>query len=202
MKKTLWVITVATSLLVSAPLLARTWYVDASVSASGDGTSWATAFRKIQEGIDAASDGDTVIVAQGTYLENVEFRGKNIILRSTDPFDPSVVASAIIDGNKAGSVVTFSGTEDESCVLAGFTIRNGEAHAGGGIRGGTYEQHCRATIENNVVTENTATYFGGLCYCDGKISSNTILRNSAEEGGGLCLCDGVIENNIVEANVA
>ena len=61
----------------------------------------------------AASDGDTVIVAQGTYRERVHFKGKNIVVRSTDPLFPSVVENTIIDGNKPGRIVAFKGTKDE-----------------------------------------------------------------------------------------
>ena len=80
---------------------------------------------------------DTVFVAQGVYFENVRFKGENVVLRSTDPLDPTVVANTMIDGNGAGSVVTFEGTEGENCVLSGFTIRNGKAMSGGGICGRT-----------------------------------------------------------------
>jgi len=59
---------------VSVSLSAATWYVDASVSESGDGKSWATAFQKIQDGVDAASHADTVTVAEGTYVENIRSR--------------------------------------------------------------------------------------------------------------------------------
>lgn len=78
---------------------AETWYVDVANPTPGDGRSPETAFTRIQEGIDASSDGDTVIVAQGTYVENIHFNGKNVTLRSTDPLDPSVVANTTIDGN-------------------------------------------------------------------------------------------------------
>jgi hypothetical protein len=104
---------------------AATWYVDVSVPKAGDGTSWEKAFKRIQVGINNASNGDAVIVAQGTYVENINFAGKHIVLRSTNPTDWAVVRQTIIDGNKAGSVVQFAGTEDETCVLSGFTIRNG-----------------------------------------------------------------------------
>jgi len=138
-----------------------TWYVDGSVPSSGDGTTWETAFKKIQEGIDAASDGDTVIAAEGKYAENIHFKGKNIVLRSTDPLDPGVVEQTIIHGGGSGSVVTFTGTEDETCVLSGFTIRSGKAEEGGGICGGAWRRTTSARIEHNVITSNSAQYGGG-----------------------------------------
>ena len=106
---------------------ADTWFVDGSVAESGNGETWETAFKTIQQGIDAASDGDTVIVAPETYVENIHFDGKDIVLRSTDPLDPAIVADTIIDGDEASSVVTFSGNEGETCLLSGFTIRNGRS---------------------------------------------------------------------------
>lgn len=57
-------ITVIYSHLLTAS--AGIWYVDAGVTTSGDGTSWQTAFKKTQEGIEATSNGDTIIVARGT----------------------------------------------------------------------------------------------------------------------------------------
>jgi len=184
-----------------------TWYVDGGVSSSGDGTTWESAFKKIQEGIDAAESGDEVIVAQGTYIENIQFRGKNIVLGSTDPLDPNMVANTIIDGDQAGSVVIFSGTENETCVLSGFTIRNGIGEelpyerAGGGICGGTWENRTHATIQNNVITGNSADEGGGLAYCHGTVQQNTVTGNSVTgNGGGLLYCDGVIQNNVITAN--
>ena len=181
---------------------AATLHVDIGVDMSGDGESWETAFKTIQEGVDFALDGDTVIVAAGAYLENIHFMGQNIILRSTEPTDPVVVASTIIDGNEAGSVVTFSGSEDESCVLSGFTIRNGKAERGGGICGGAWDNHTHATIQNNVITANQGA---GLCQCNGTIQHNTISGNSADGpglGGGLYRCEGTIRNNLITGNSA
>lgn len=90
-------------------------------------------YSTIQAAIDVAVDGDVVIVEPGTYYENINFNGKNIVLTSTDPNDSAVVASTIIDGGGLGSTVTFAGGEDASCVLTGFTITNGYAEKGGGI---------------------------------------------------------------------
>jgi hypothetical protein len=200
------------SLLFKVPILlvsfaatsavAATWYVDDSVSASGDGKSWPTAFKKIQKGIDASSDGDTVIVAEGTYVENIVFNGKNIVLRSTEPTNVDLTAKTIIDGNKAGSVVTFDGTEDETCVLEGFTIRNGETYVGGGVDGGT---GTLATICYNMIIANSADSLGGgLAYCHGLIELNGIGLNAAMnfDGGGLCECCGTIQYNVIYANLA
>jgi hypothetical protein len=200
----------------TASISASTFYVSSSVSASGNGESWQTAFKKIQEGIDAASDGDTVIVAEGTYVENVKFNGKNIVLTSTDPLNPTVVANTIIDGNKAGSVVTFAGTEAETCVLSGFTVRNGKSDDGGGVCGGT-EQHRRlAAIEHNIVTENSTVGWGaGVAFCDGRIENNTITHNwegvrfcdgtiqgnsISDNSGGIGFCNGTIRNNMISRN--
>ena len=87
----------------------------------------------IQGAIDAAQEGCEIIVSPGTYYENINFNGKNIILRSTDPTSPTLVASTIIDGRSSDTVVTFSGAESPECVLSGFTITNGAASFGGGI---------------------------------------------------------------------
>ncbi|NQT83613.1 right-handed parallel beta-helix repeat-containing protein [bacterium] len=188
-------------LIISIPsdLVGADWYVDASTERSGNGQYAESAFKKLQEGIDAASDGDTVIAARGTYVENVEFNGKNIVLRSTDPLNSVVVESTIIDGNRAGSVVTFAGTEDESCVLSGFTIRNGIADYGGGI----FCWYNNPTIINCVIAGNTAAEIGGGLYgCGGTIQNCTITGNSAGFGGGLGCCDGSIRNCIITANTA
>lgn len=125
MKRTLCFGSIVFIMCVSLGACGATWYVDGSTPEFGDGSSWETPLETIQEGIDAASDGHTVIVAEGTYNENIRFKGKNIVLRSKDPTSPIVVKNTIIDGTQAGSVVTFAGTEDETCVLSGFTIRNG-----------------------------------------------------------------------------
>lgn len=157
--KTLWKFrtTILLGLLASCiPAGATTWHVDAAISSPGDGASWATAFSGIQDGINAARGGDTVLVARGTYVENIHSVGLNITLRSTDPWDATVVANTIIDGNQSGPVVIFLGTENETWILAGFTIRNGYGHFGGRYGAGIYGGGTHATIRNNIIVGNRA----------------------------------------------
>jgi len=186
---------------LGAGVAGKTWYVDGSVLASGNGSSWPEAFETIQEGINAASDGDTVIVARATYLENISLTGKDILLRSVDPLDPNVIANTIIDGRRfAAPAVTFQGTETELCILSGFTIQNGNSPYGGGVVG----HNSKATIRHNVIEYNTAENSGGGLYgCDGPIQNNVIEYNMANDsGGGLAFCDGPIQDNTIAWNEA
>lgn len=198
-------------------LLAAEWYV-APPPLGNDrnpGTEQQP-FANIQKGINSAKDSDTVIVAQGTYVENIRFGGKNIVLTSTNPLDWSVVASTIIDGNQSGSVVAFDSTEDQTCMLSGFTIRNGSGSdyvspagtrpGGGGILGGDdYTSRTQATIRNNMIVGNSATEGAGIAICDGLIQNNLLIGNHADPsqpGGALTLCNGIIEGNLIAGNTS
>ena len=75
----------------------------------------------IQAGIDAAKDGDMVDVSPGTYVENIDFKGKAILVRCLIPTE------AVIDGNDSGSVVTFKSNESEKSIISGFTLRKGKS---------------------------------------------------------------------------
>jgi hypothetical protein len=86
-------------------------------------------YNSIQRAIDNAGEGEEIVVAPGIYqyFENIDFKGKALTLRSTDPNDPVVVAATVINGTGHGPVVTFSGEEDANSMLAGFTITGGNA---------------------------------------------------------------------------
>jgi parallel beta-helix repeat protein len=158
-------------------------------------------YPTIQAAIDAANPGDTVIVDPCTYYENVVMSGEDIILTSTDPCDPCVVAATIIDGNNAGTVVWFQGIEGPSCHLTGFTITNGLGDPySGGVRGGGTQ----ATISHCVITGNTATLSGGGgAYWTGTIRNCIISNNSADFGGGVHLCqNATFENCLIVGNTA
>src|SRR5262245_26235285 len=107
----------------------------------------------IQQAIDAAANGDTVLVAPGTYNENLSFKGKVITVKSSGG-----ASVTVISGSGNGSVVTFATNEGPNSILEGFTIRDGSALNGGGI----FISSSSPTISKNVVTQNSATNGGGI----------------------------------------
>ena len=144
-------------------------------------------YPTIQEGIDASVDGDTVLIAEGTYFENgIDFLGKAILVIGTDPEDSLVVENTVIDGDAIGSVFYFHSGEDSTSILRGLTIRNGwSADFGGGV----YCIHSSPAIQNCFITRNSAVTKGGGIY---GYDSDLILENclvflnsSLEDGGGL-----------------
>ncbi|MHC4206141.1 MAG: right-handed parallel beta-helix repeat-containing protein, partial [Planctomycetota bacterium] len=142
-------------------------------------------YNNISFAITDASEGDEIVINEGIYQENINFKGKNLILRSKNPNDPSVVAVTVINGGAQGSVVTFSGGEDVNFILAGFTITGGNAENGGGIYCG-YKSS--PTITNCTITNNSATMGGGGIYIEGDsnpvLTNCTIINNSASVAGG------------------
>ena len=77
-------------------------------------------YTVIQTAIDAITDGDTVMVYDGTYTENITIVSKNVILKTANG-----AGSTIINGNNSGSCITISGTSDVNC--SGFSITGGYA---------------------------------------------------------------------------
>ncbi len=91
-------------------------------------------YETIQQGIDASTDGDTVLVHPGTYVENINFNGHNIVLGSLfiTTGDTAYISQTAIDGNNSGTAVIFASGEDSTAVLKGFTVQNGICIEGGG----------------------------------------------------------------------
>jgi hypothetical protein len=156
-------------------------------------TTW---YSHLQTAINGANNGDEIKAQSSTYYERIDFKGKNITLRSTEPDDWDIVMATVIDAHGIGRGVTFDQDEGETgaCVLQGFTIRNGKASGTypQGHGGGVLCQGSSPTILNCVIENNEADYGGGLAAISG---SNPIIRNcifeenaatsSSGDGGGM-----------------
>jgi hypothetical protein len=146
----------------------------------------------IQAAITAAQPGDTVLVAPGTYLENIDFQGKAIRVTSSDG-----AGVTIVDGGGAGPVVTFKSSEGAGSVLNGLTLRNGSpSHTfpGTGTSGaGIWIYFSSPTITSNVITGNHAICGIGMEVQGGSavIRGNTITGNTQAGGTGGCGGGGI-----------
>jgi len=127
----------------------------------------------IQAGINAAVNGDTVLVAPGTYNESITIASKDIVVVSSG--GPNVT---FIDAHRTNRVVTLTGSMGRSTRVDGFTIRNGN--------GGVLVNGPSATIANNIITTNAGLSGIGVDveFCSALIVSNTITRNYNNGGSG------------------
>jgi parallel beta-helix repeat protein/predicted outer membrane repeat protein len=153
-------------------------------------------YDNIQAAINAAVNGDTVLVADGTYTglgnRDIEFFGKGITVQSETGAD-----NCIIDCQGTETELhrgfNFSYNQDTNSVINGFTIINGYATSGGGIN---CRQNQNSTlIITNCNIRNNASFGrggwgGGISIMDGIyfINNCTINDNSAESNGGGIYC--------------
>ncbi len=161
-------------------------------------------YNTIQGAINAAADGDTVTVATGRYIENLNFSGKAITLTSTNPQDPDIVEATIIDANDIDIGVTFRTSAESDSVLTGFTITHGTNPDGYG--GGIFCSSAGPTISYCVIENNTGQDLGGGIYLessDAIFEHCTFRNNTADHAGGVAIQFGypifrfcAFENNI------
>jgi len=131
--------------------------------------------RHVQSAIDRADDGDAVVIAPGTYSENLSI-GKSLVIEGS-PMSP-----AVIDGHQSGSTVFVdSGLR---VALQNLWIMNGDADEGGGVFNlGSY-----LFVLNSEVTGNSALFEGGGLYnYEGMlvVENATIANNTAHDGAAV-----------------
>ncbi len=164
-------------------------------------------FSTIQEALNAATDGWTIIVRDGSYTgagnKDLDFQGKAVTLRSEGG-----PANCIIDCEGNGRAFRFRKGEDSSTILDGFTITNGYAVGSypDNIGGAISCADSSPVITNCIIKGNYADY-GGALYCgtsSAAIIDCTIENNtSSQSGGGIFCYDGespLIVNSIIRGN--
>ena len=131
-------------------------------------------YPTIQQGIAAAGPGDTVLVADGLYYENINFLGKKPLVVASEFLmdgDTNHISNTFIDGSQPtnpdiGSVVTFESEEDTTSVLCGFTITGGtgtvESSENMRMGGGLHIKFSGGKFLNNHIHDNTVSYNGGV----------------------------------------
>jgi len=181
----------------------------------------------IQAGINAATDGDTVSVALGVYVENIVFGGKRILLIAPYGSDATVIEPS----NPNLPIVSFSNGEDTTAIIDGFQICNTTNARGvycqgsspivrncevfncnysGSYGGGIFCLDSGAKLRDNRIHGNSCISVGGGIGGYGnhaelwEITGNIIYGNSSEHGPGLGFTPGsrnaLISRNIVYEN--
>ena len=186
---------------------ATTLYVDSSVTASGDGSSWMAAYKTLGEALIAANQCtniSSIWVAKGTYqpVAGATFSmlphlaiyggfpsgGGSFAQRNT------IASTSVLQGNGSGRAVVYNANTglDATAILDGFTITGGVASQGGGM----YNSNVSPTINNCVFSGNTASSTnvsgGGMYNGTGAspivsnciFSANTAPTSVSSSGGG------------------
>jgi hypothetical protein len=82
----------------------------------------------IQAGINSAVNGDTILVAPGTYYEHINFIGKAILVKSEKGADSTII-NKLYDGF---TLVVFNSGENNNSIIDGFTVQNAKNSTGNG----------------------------------------------------------------------
>ena len=182
-------ISIVSAMLAAAPCGAATVRVPSDVAT-------------IQGAIDAAGNGDTVLVAEGVYRELLDFHGKTLSLVSErGPLRTT------IDGQGAGTVITMQTGEGPDARVEGFTITGGVASFGAGM----YLLNTAPTVRNNIFAGNvqgSGGFGAAIAGFNGSpiVEGNEFLENSCDgqfPAGVLSFVNDsspVIYNNVIHDN--
>ncbi|MBD3166842.1 T9SS type A sorting domain-containing protein [bacterium] len=185
-------------------------------------------FDMIQDAVEAAVPGDTILVAEGSYAENVNYRGKDLVIGSEFLLDGDFqhVLNTIIDGSEpahpdTGSCVLMISGETRAAELVGFTLTGGDGtpvldsitNSRWTEGGGVHMNESSPTVRHNLIIGNTVTVAkagtgnaggGGLRtgYGAPLVTHNIIMDNTGNYGGAVVVneSDAEFYNNIVIGN--
>jgi parallel beta-helix repeat protein len=183
------------------------WKVDAGVAASGDGRTWAAAFKTLQEALDVATTGEEIWVAAGTYYPTTgTARGETFQLLDGVAIYGGFDGTETLRGQRDWevNVTTLSGdigvsgddsdnayhvvTGADNATLDGFTVTAGNAGYSPSVTrgGGMYNYSSSPTVTNCVFSANSADEGGGMWNSSLPTLTNCMFSgNSASRGGGM-----------------
>jgi len=179
------------------------------ITVNQDGTG---DFMVIQEAVDSANNGDTVLVFPGVYYENIDLTGKGIVLASTWIIsnDDSLISQTTIDGNQQGSCIrSLSGSN--LVEIIGMTLQHGGGYKDPqtifpnayGSGGGIYIEHSKVKIIKCLVMNNFGFTGGGIqsIFSDLELIGNTLSYNwAARNGGGISSAFSKINYDSIQLN--
>lgn len=114
-------------------------------------------YPTIQAALDAATDGDRVVVAPGVYSEDISYRGKDVELVSSAGTQLTIIDVANTSGIEMGP----------DGALIGFTVRNGKLPSGGAVR---------VNGDNSYISDNI--FEGNLAASRPETESIVVLQGS------------------------
>jgi len=183
-------------------------------------SAWAATFNvpadgTIQQVIDRAASGDTIVLAEGIYPGNISFGNKNVLVRSADPDDPAIVAATVIDGQGRYPAFIIGGQQTADAGIAGLTLVNGYSAEGGALKingastpvisrcvirdsralngGAIWISNAAPAIRQCVIMNCSATLYGGairINYASPVIEGCQFSGNTATSGGAIYITGG------------
>jgi hypothetical protein len=150
-----WVAVWIAWILFERPATAHDWYVDASAPPGGNGSA-SSPFRAVGDGLSAASNGDRILVAAGTYKEAIDVAVSVTILG-----DPAGATTLDAGGSSGQSAVHVA--NGVSLWLQDFVVQNGARISGGGIFNSGTANLVRCRIQNcGAIAFNQNAFGGGI----------------------------------------
>lgn len=221
----IWPALICSALLFSVPsVYSDTHYVNVNnPSPASPYTNWADAATVIQDAVDAATAGDTVLCSNGVYdtggmvtpgyaLTNRVCITNAVTVRSVNGPGVTIIAGAEAAGGGCGDDAVRAVFMNNGSMLTGFTITNGYTAADSGYiafdeSGGGIWLTTDCVVSNCTITGNMADNYGGGVYFheDGTLNHSRIIGNESYDGdgGGVCLNgDGTLNNCILRGNTA
>jgi hypothetical protein len=160
-------------------------------------------FDSIQQAIETAAPGDSILVHPGTYRENLDLLGKDLHLTGTAPNDPAGTEYPVLEGTGKAPTVSFCSGESPACTFIGFVLTRGEGAAAGALycaKSDPTIAHCLLVGNRSRDPNGGAAYF---VYSRAVLTNCTIADNYAgPAGAGVTLLhsDVVLNNCILWGN--